>query len=886
MGQPFTYYRNNFVSFGKDIRLWLPSEVQRYNYKITYGSVSTLNMSVLGNGFYRSTGIFYSPGGLYQNVKKDKMILPGMFAAFISSHLYTMIKMRRAITFIYRYIISTHRYVHSIKSRRRALNARLWHDFANRINKHRVHRKPTKTSVLDAAINAARLLNIGFYFRRIAFDRYDRRKGYYTAFFCKRLRWKSFRRQERRERRMYKVYENLYYSCMRETYRCIDFVYKIPQSVLSLRSLDGFYEYCKYIYRKVYRSFPDKDLDALLQKHSNSAYRKQLRNRTRYRKPIRKSLEELHLFDVFSGNEWHNMVMTQSGLKPHKWYFSTIKKHRQYDLRRNKFVPRQAKYHIEERYHGQVLDFESIIGRTLELSKVQVYKFFQKVIKRESVYKLGLLLHALNKRLDLYLRKYFPQLNLSRIRGIIRSGAILVNDTRISDIHYSVDTCDVIQFDMRTIFQNYNVPIFRGVDFMYNHYFITLFFTLYGVRNFRLRNLLKSNLIIIFHRMLRTWLRTGRKIRHVAINSRTRYLNIKYWRIGSLNDFEYVVRERHWEHPYELRRKRQWSRTKYNAQWSTFFDMIRTSIRSKLPRTTKQRRNYVLRYLYDVLKKPLRFTKSRKVRYVGRKRRKRYLRRSAYHRMLWSPIKQRRIKRRGRFGTYHVNRTKVPLQRVLSKTNISSRVENEMHKYSMFAMKTPTWYLPKTEYVARVSRLLSNFESVVYVAVFARFFHTKLSVYVNPIFISRTLTFRRMVRISHGVTFVRRRNAAKRARRIARIGRATLHTGHSFWDRLLDNLYVALQLMLPTLLVESLHTNNYLFFIRHDLDIAPEYVLQRRQRGLFTLPITAHSYANALMFKRFVYDKARIRRSFAHSPFVTSRRMLFGPNRDTYSNYV
>src|SRR5690606_23992012 len=148
-----------------------------------------------------------SPGGLYQNVKKDKTILPGMFAAFISSHLYTMIKMRRAITVIYRFIISPHRYVHSIKSRRRALHARLWHDFANRINKHRVHRKPTKASVLDAAINAARLLNIGFYFRRIAFDRYDRRKGYYTAFFCKRLRWKSFRRQERRERRMYKVYE-------------------------------------------------------------------------------------------------------------------------------------------------------------------------------------------------------------------------------------------------------------------------------------------------------------------------------------------------------------------------------------------------------------------------------------------------------------------------------------------------------------------------------------------------------------------------------------------------------------------------------------------------------------------------------------------------------
>lgn len=994
----FTYYRNDFVSFSKNVRLWLPEEVQRYNYKITYGSVSTMNMSLLANGFYRFSGLYYSPGGLYKNVKKDKMIIPGMFASFMFSHLYIMIKVRRSIAAINSFIHSTPRYLFRNKQFRRTLLVRTWFDLANRITKHRVRHSPNRTTSLQFAINAARLFNFGFYFRTAAYESIEKGSGFFTAYYRKKIRHHMRRDSERSMYRMFRVSQDMYFTCLRETYRCIDLVYKVPEYLISLRYLDGFFEYCKYLYRHMRTTLPGTSSRVLRAKRVWSDYRNEFKQRRLERNDEDEDSDnKSHLFDLLSGYEWHDVVTTQLGLKPHKWYYSTIKRHRQRDWARNKFVRRQAKYHIEEKYHGQILDFESIIGRALELSKGQVYTFFKKVSRRESSYRFGLLFQALSNRLDFYLRRYFPQLTLSRIRHIISCGLIYINDIRIRDVHFVLDACDVVQFDLRVT----RAPLLRGVDFLHNHYFITLFFSLFAIRNSRMRQFLKMNLFVVLHRILRRYFRPNRFIPRIRYRRKmkmpkTQYLGIKYWRIGQLNIPEVAERAPHPEHPYQLprrsytrygrligsgrhgrygrrgrrgRRGRQWRHGRYGRHghhgrhrrygtnngrfgrfgnhrgrhrrsgiyngrsgrhhhgrhgrsvhhghhnrrneryrhsrgrnghynerrdgrngrrldFASFLAELDNENKPRLSTQTRRRRKYVLGYLRTIQKISANVNFNNKVNVKRLMQRRNYFARSVYHRMRWGPKKERRMKRRGRFGVYYTKRTTIPLQRAFFRTRISSSVENIVHQISRYMIKETTWSLPTREHVVRLFRLFSNIESVIYILCFVRFLHKKLSVYVNPVFIERELTFKRMLRVTYGATFVRDSNAGKHARRVAKVGRSALHAGHSFWDRLLDNLYVSLQLMLPQPLVDSLYVNNYSLLIRHDLDIPSEYTLQRRQNRLFSLPLTSHIYANALMFKRFVYNKAQLRRTFAHSPSVTSRHVLFGPNRDTYNSYI
>lgn len=692
------------------------------------------------------------------------------------------------------------------------------------------------------------------------------------------------RRRSWRTRCMFRIPKRVYSACLRETYRCIDFVYNIPQTVFSLRNLDAFYEYCKYIYRRVHFVDYGKSHRVSIMKPKPSNYHAFLKDRSRYyrRREKRRKRAARHLFDVFSGTRWHDVVMTQLGLKPHKWYFSTIKKHRQYDWARNKFVRRQAKYHIEEKYHGQILEFESIIGRALESGKMQVYAFSKKVARRTNVYRLGLLSQALSNRLDSYLRKYFPQLPLSRIRQIISTGVILVNDLRITDVHYVLDSCDVVQFDFRALRT-------QGAlcgDLLYNNYFITLFSSVFAIRNRLMRQLLKRNLFSVLHRTLRTYFRQRRSCGHHRANVTVRRtLSTKYWRIGRLDIPDVVWRRPHWEHPYSLRAQRRRQYVRYNVNFADFLAAIEGYRDARIMRM-RRRRRYVLMYLRRVMKMPVAVSIDHKVRVRHLFRRRRYLHRSKHGRMRWGPVRQRSIQRRRRRGIYRVNRTKVPVRRVLFGTNIAQSVERNVHSLCRYLLRERTWHLPTRDHVARMARFLSNLESVVYIPCFVRFMHKKLSVYVNPICSERTLTLKRMLRLSHGIVSARDDNGGKHSERVTAIGQATIHTGHSFWDRLSDNLYASLQLVLPQLLADMLHINNYSLILRHDLDVQPEAILQRRRHGLYTLPLSSHTFANAQMFRRFVSNKAQIRRSFAHSPFVTSRHVLFGPNRDTYNSYL
>ena len=124
------------------------------------------------------------------------------------------------------------------------------------------------------------------------------------------------------------------------------------------------------------------------------------------------------------------------------------------------------------------------------MNQEKVYKFFTRIVQKENVVKLGVLFIAIFRRLDMYLRKFFPRISLRQIRDIINNGVILVNGCIIRDINYVVDLCDVISINLRN----------TAHDVFFANNLITMFYVIFTMSKHRLRKYLKYRLLILLHR--------------------------------------------------------------------------------------------------------------------------------------------------------------------------------------------------------------------------------------------------------------------------------------------------------------------------------------------------------------------------------------------------
>jgi ribosomal protein S4 len=756
------YYRNSFTNYNNRCRLWAEIS-EKYVYRVHDRDNAFLDLQPYNAGFQDFAKGYNYIGGFYYHLKKKKITGPMLLSYLI---LRPVIVYRRVYGLYKKlYFLVSRFFYRRIYTRLSLdrLHSRVWRCISqhgiykikpwerNKLRKRRFSIGGHKT--MSRLKNVAPLLlrlTLLFQFKSSFVSKLRRRHVYFKL--NKRIRYQI--------RRFFGMLNKL---LQKEIYESISFFNQLPESILSYKKIFSFYEYCIFLLRY----FPSRRLSQLKKNrffnNSSFDFLKGMNTALLIRKGRLWRKQDTRKFRRNIPIQFGKTLLIQIGRKPWKWTVGSVRKRRHRDFKeKGRYRPQQAPFHIENKMHGQRLIFENLASQICEMNQEKVYKFFTRIVQKENVVKLGVLFIAIFRRLDMYLRKFFPRISLRQIRDIINNGVILVNGCIIRDINYVVDLCDVISINLRN----------TAHDVFFANNLITMFYVIFTMSKHRLRKYLKYRLLILLHRELRL--------------IRLRYL-----------------------YTFKFRKIWAWSLQRLIGEGAR---RVRTLSTTDLPRM--------------------------------------YMTNSEY-----APNFNR--------NTY----TDRIEQYALMRFTFLKRISN----------------IDTLQHIIQYKKVFDFVESMAYVVRSARQYHKPLELYVNPISLNEARTLTRIIRLGYGIIWLKSHNSAARVDEVRRWGFVTYHTSYSYWERFMDSLYDALRLLLPSRLLEVIQYSTHFIIIRHDIDIVKEY---RTQMEKFNLPKTSDKYKVPHLFSRFVQDKNLVRRTIAHSPFTTSRRIRYGNSIDNYQTYL
>jgi ribosomal protein S4 len=307
------------------------------------------------------------------------------------------------------------------------------------------------------------------------------------SFFAKFLIW--FKRKLVREMTSnnkcrcaaLKLFRDFFFIKLRhEKQQLADFLYKIPQTIMRrkqkerifsrvkslMRPLMVEYNYIRGLQGQIYRELGTEYLE-----YGTPTGRWMVnffkRSKNRYK------LSSLSLFSGYRGRTVFNLRRKRKKKKyltrkKHK-YTHKIVKFSKCNYVKNSVVPAyeiRAEAYLKYFYDYSLSDLHHIAYR---LFKIYPYS------------SMGLLFYFLNKRLDFLVRRQLCNFRVSMIRDILKKGLVFVNGIRIKDPGYIVRTGQLISFR------------YFAKD-IYSSYLISLFVSMYSIRNIVLRRLFRTKL--------------------------------------------------------------------------------------------------------------------------------------------------------------------------------------------------------------------------------------------------------------------------------------------------------------------------------------------------------------------------------------------------------
>lgn len=795
MNTQTVYYRNSFTNHNNRCRLWSDLS-EEYAYRIHDRDPAYLDMQIFKDGLYDSAQGYRSAGGIYYHLKKKRLAGPMLLSYLILRpitllrrvyvmyrrlyflifrlnlrRIYNKISMEKYYARVHKYIKGYNLYRNKPWERRRLRHYP--------VGKYRTAMR--LKNITPLVLRLTLLFQFKYSFESRFFKnpiRYSRKGRYFRRF--------RYTRSHRARGTIRYLFRKLNWLLQQEVQKSIGFFDELPEGILSYKKMFSFQEYCLFLlkfypprvhYRKKRfntsnntiseqeneeKPESEKAVDVIKKKIG-------LINAVLIRKGRFWRKRDKRKFKRISASNLGNLILTQVGRQPWKWTFGYAQKsnHREYRPKRHKV--KRPPVHIENKLHGQLMLFESIASKVCEMNQEKLFKFFTRVVKKENVVKLGVLFIALFRRLDMYLRRYFPRLNLRQIREIIKNGVILVNGRVVRDLDFVVSLCDVITMNIRNTSHQY---------FIANN-FITMFYVIFTVGKHSLRKFMKHRLFIILHRELR--------------RTRTKYL-------------------------------------------------------------------YTYRF-----RKILAFSLQRLVRP--------------------NVLRLRRLNRRKRV-THVSDLPKTYVDNSVYTPNFASNMYTD--QVEQFAFMRYTYFrqiskISGLQNVIQYKKVFDFLDSMSYVVRCARMFYRQVELYVNPLAMHESRTLIRLLRIGYGMIWAKIHNIEARVDEMQRWGFVSHHKSYSYWERFMDNFYYALRLLLPSRLFEAIHYCTHFMIIRHDVDIVKEI---RAHNDIFDLPKTSDMYQSPSVFNRTVQNKNIVRRTMAHSPFTTNRRIRYGNTIDHYQTYL
>lgn len=792
------YYRNSFTNHNNRCRLWADLS-ERYAYRIHDKEPAHLDLQIFHDGLYDSAQGYRSAGGIYYHLKNKRMAGPMLLSYLIQrpiaifskvyglykrlyflisrifyARVYANISLDEYHKRVHRYITQYHRYRNKPWER-------------HRVRHYKIGRYPTAMrlkNITPLILRLTLLFQFKYTFEsKVHINRvgYSRRGPYLRGY-----RNRSRGRVGRKIRHFFGMLNRL---LQKEIQKSISFLHQLPEGVLSYKKVFSFQEYCLFllkfyprrelVVKKEYNAFVPTEFkteDALATEKEKEKEFKKEQNEHNFLKGVRYSLikrkgriwcrRDKRKFKRSFPRLLGNLIMTQVGRKPWKWTYGYAQKRKHREYKQKRYKLQRPPVPIENKMHGQLMIFEALASKVCEMNQEKLFKFFTRVVKRENVVKLGVLFIAISRRLDMYLRRYFPRLTLQRVREIIKNGIIQVNGIVIRDLDFVVDLCDVVSMNIRNSSHQY---------FFANNY-ITMFYVIFTIGKHSLRKYLKHRLFIILHRELRS--------------IRTKYLAT-------------------------FRFRKIWAFT--------------------LQRLVGP--NAVLR-------------RKRKVKFDAKDLPEMYIRNSVYTPNFDNNIFTDQVEQFAYMRYTYLRRLR----------NISG-----LHN------------------VIQYKKVFDFVDSMSYVVRCARMFNKHVELYANPVAMHESRTLTRILRIGYGTIWAKIHNIAARVDEIQSWGFVSHHKTYSYWERFMDNFYYALRLLLPSRLFEAIHYSTHFIILRHDVDMVKE---ARAHKDIFDVPKTSDMYQTPSVFNRTVQNKNIVRRTMAHSPFTTSRRIRYGNAIDHYQTYI
>lgn len=485
------YYRNSFTNYNNRCRLWTETSEQ-YVYRIHDRDNAFFDLQPFNAGMQDFATGYNVVGGMYYHLKKKKMTGPMLLSYLI---LRPVIVYRRMYGLYKKLYFLVNRFFFRRMYTRLSLD-RIHSRVCGYVSQYGIfkprpweRKKIMKREGMGNSKTVARLKNVAplllrltllFQLKSAFVSKFKKRHSYFIS--NKRIRYKI--------RRFFGMLNKL---LQKEIYESISFFYQLPESMLSYKKIYSFYEYCLFLLR----SFPSRRL-SVQKKYNlyNTPYvdfLKSMQTTLLIRKGRRWRRRDIRKFRRDFPMHFGKTLLVQVGRKPWKWTVGSVRKRRHVEYKQERrYRPKQT-FHIENKMHGQRLLFESLASNICEMNQEKLYKFFTRVVQKENVVKLGVLFIAIFRRLDMYLRRYFPRCSLRQIREIIKNGVILVNGCIIRDINYVIDLCDVISINLRNSA--------HSVFFANN--LITMFYVIFTMGKHSLRKYLKYRLMVLLHRELR-----------------------------------------------------------------------------------------------------------------------------------------------------------------------------------------------------------------------------------------------------------------------------------------------------------------------------------------------------------------------------------------------
>lgn len=791
------YYRNSFTNYNNRCRLWADLS-EHYAYRIHDKDPAHLDLQIYRDGLYDAAQGYRSAGGLYYHLKNKRLPGPMLLSYLIlrpisiyrRAHVlyrrlyflvqriffnrtYTKVSMEEFYARVHKYIKQYHIYRNKPWER-------------SRLRHYKIGKYPTAVRLKNVTPLALRLTLL-FQFKYSLWSNKFRNKVGYSRNgpYWRRNRYINKGRVRGKIGYFFRMLNRL---LLQEIQKSISFLHQLPEGVLSYRKVFSFHEYCLFLLK----TYPPRQLDSDLtfaDTREKKEMEEEMEEEREYKNTAATKPKKYNFLRGLSsallrrrGRIWRrrdkrrfkrgstgklgSLILTQVGRKPWKWShgYTYKRNHREYPAKRHKV--QRPPVHIENKMHGQLLLFESIASRVCEMNQEKLFKFFTRVVKKENVVKLGVLFIAIFRRLDMYLRRYFPRLTLQRIREVIKNGVILVNGKVVRDIDFVVDLCDVISMNIRNSSHQY---------FFANN-FITMFYVIFTIGKHSLRKFMKHRLFILLHR-------ESRRIR-------TKYC-----------------------HTYRFRKI-----------WALSLQRL-----------------------------------------VGP---------SAVYR------RKRKVES---------NVSDLPEMYVNNSVYIPNFVSNmytdlvQQFAYMRYSYFRQVRKIEGIHNVIQYKKVLDFVDSMSYVVRFARMFNKHVELFANPVAMHESRTLTRILRIGYGTIWAKMHNIAARVNEIQRWGFLSHYKTYSYWERFMDNFYYALRLLFPSRLLEAIHYSTHFIIIRHDVDMVKEV---RAQNEIFDIPKTSDMYQSPSVFNRTVQNKYIVRRTMAHSPFTTNRRIRYGNSIDHYQTYL